>query len=227
MAFNAQLDDKVQAYLEEKRVPQLIEHLFHELAVEMPSDPLRFLATILARPPKPRVMLIGAPCSGKSTVARALGEKYRVPVISFDELLRTNSAAAVAIQNAAAVSGGRADAACAKLVADAATRAASEAGGWIIDGFPRTRSEAVGLQAARVLPGLVVVLDVDDDTAATRVTGQMDSAAVASRGRAFGLNKSELLACYPEGPRRVTVDASLNVADVLAQVDPRVEQVLA
>jgi adenylate kinase len=40
--------------------------------------------------------------------------------------------------------------------------------GWVLDGFPSTRTEANALQQAGVLSNRVLILDIDEDTAAVR-----------------------------------------------------------
>lgn len=44
--------------------------------------------------------------------------------------------------------------------------------GWLLDGFPRTRLQALKLQEAGLIPSHVIVLDVPDEALVERVTGR-------------------------------------------------------
>ena len=223
MSFDSKLSEDARKYLEDKKVPQLIEHLFHELAVSMPNDPLSHLQKILAKAPKPRVTILGSPLSGKSTLAKTLGEKYQVPVLNLEELLAQNSDVAQKVTGA--TSSRAADTITGKLVAQAASKAAESEGGWILDGFPRTRNEAIELQSAGVLPSLVVVLDAAEQICESRVTNEMDLAALNGRRRLFQFNRDEVYQCYPKDSLRVHVDANGSQEEVVNEVDPKVDAV--
>lgn len=227
MSFDSRLSTDAKTYLDEKRVPQLIEHLFHELAVARPNDPLTFLQGILSKSPKPRVIILGAPCSGKSTLARALADKHQVPIVNLETLLRQHPEAAQKVASASSSSARAADTLCGKLVADAATKAAKSEGGWVLDGFPRTRSEAIELQSSGVLPSLVVVLDASDESCQLREPGDVDLATLNGRRRVFSLNHQEVYQCYPIGRLRTQVDANGSFEEVLNAVEPKVNAVLA
>jgi adenylate kinase family enzyme len=236
MSFDSRLSAEAKTYLEEKKVPQLIEHLFHELAVAMPNDPLTFLQGILSKAPKPRITLLGAPSSGKSSLAAALSKKYQVPVINFDALLRNPQNQDAAQKIATAPNSRAADALCGKLVAAAAVKAAASEGGWILDGFPRTRNEAIELQAAGVLPALVIVLDASEETLQAREENNnnndnVDFASRSLRKRVFSFNSKELYECFPIGRLRVHVevdsDNNSSIDEVVAKVEPQIRAILA
>src|SRR2546423_4118223 len=106
-----------------------------------------------------RIGLLGAPGSGKGTQGRVLAERLGVPYIGSGALLRARAAAAEPGSELAAVLD-RGD-----LVGDddalAAVRdalaAAEAAGGYVLDGFPRTAGQARDLEAV-ASPDAVVYL---------------------------------------------------------------------
>ena len=77
-----------------------------------------------------------------------------------------------------------------------------------------------------MLPSLVLNLDVDQETAQSRVTGDMDAGSLMSKSRTFALNSQEVLGVFPPETLRVTIDASGSAENTLAQCEERVKAVL-
>lgn len=126
-----------------------------------------------------RIVLLGAPGSGKGTQAQRLIDRHRVPQVSTGDLLRAAVAAGTELGRRA-----QATMAAGKLVDDdtmlgiirARLAAPDVAPGFILDGFPRTRVQADGLDAllAELAQPLdaVVLLDVDRERLFRRLTGR-------------------------------------------------------
>ena len=97
-----------------------------------------------------RIVLLGAPGSGKGTQAQRLVARFRIPQISTGDLLRSAVARGTAL-------GMRAQAAmnAGQLVADEIVIGiirerlgqADAAKGYVLDGFPRNRAQAEALAA--------------------------------------------------------------------------------
>jgi adenylate kinase len=119
-----------------------------------------------------RIVLLGAPGSGKGTQGRVLAERLGVPYIGSGELLRSRAAAEPGSELAAVLDRG-------DLVGDddalAAVRdalaAAEAAGGYVLDGFPRTAGQARDLEAV-ASPDAVVYLALPDAVARRRLAGR-------------------------------------------------------
>jgi adenylate kinase len=126
-----------------------------------------------------RIVLLGAPGSGKGTQAKLLIERYHIPQISTGDLLR----AAVA---AGTPTGKKAKAAmdAGKLVSDQIVlalirerlRKADTKPGFILDGFPRNIPQADALdkllRSLKKPIDLAVLIDVDFDILLKRLTGR-------------------------------------------------------
>jgi adenylate kinase len=126
-----------------------------------------------------RLVLLGAPGSGKGTQAKLLTDAYHVPQISTGDLLRAavKSGSALGLQAKAAMDAGR-------LVSDDLVLAMirerltwpDAANGFILDGFPRNIAQAQALDAMLERLGqpldLALLIDVDLDVLMQRMTGR-------------------------------------------------------
>lgn len=121
------------------------------------------------------IILLGAPGSGKGTHGKKVAEHLKVPVISTGDILR------VAIRDETAL-GLRA-----KIYVDAGQLVPDElvigmmkerlkeadcAGGYILDGFPRTIPQAEAMEEAGFSLDAVLALQVDDAVIEARMTGR-------------------------------------------------------
>ncbi len=126
-----------------------------------------------------RIVLVGAPGSGKGTQAKMLVEKYGVPQISTGDLLREAVAAKtpLGLQAKAAMDAGQ-------LVSDQIVlnmieerlKAPDTQNGFILDGFPRNipQAEALDVMLNRLQKPLqgAILIDVDFDLLMQRITGR-------------------------------------------------------
>jgi len=174
-----------------------------------------------------RIVLLGAPGSGKGTQGERLAARLGVPHIASGELLRANVAAKTPLGLEVAAGLARGD-----LVPDdvvlavvgEAIVAASESGGYILDGFPRTRAQAERAHELALERGLdadaAVYLSLDDDIARQRLAGRAeggrvddaDAEVIEHRLQLFHDNMRPILDYYEGLGILVTVDAAQAVA---------------
>lgn len=126
-----------------------------------------------------RIVLLGAPGSGKGTQSKLLVEKYKIPQMSTGDLLRAEVAAGTELgkKAKAAMDSGQ-------LVTDDVVLGMIQSrlskpdarGGFILDGFPRNIPQAQSLDAmlARLAQPLQLALlvDVDNEVLLKRLTGR-------------------------------------------------------
>ncbi|HEY9145187.1 MAG TPA: adenylate kinase [Thiobacillus sp.] len=126
-----------------------------------------------------RIVLLGAPGSGKGTQGKLLEERYRIPQISTGDLLRAAVAAGTPLgrQAKAAMDAGQ-------LVTDDVVLgmirerlgARDTHNGFILDGFPRNIPQAQALDQLLTEIGkpleLTLLIDVDFDVLMQRLTGR-------------------------------------------------------
>ncbi len=122
-----------------------------------------------------RIILLGAPGAGKGTQAQFLMQKFGIPQISTGDMLRSAVKAGTPLGLRAKAVMERGD-----LVSDdiiiglVKDRVAREdcAGGFLLDGFPRTIPQAEALDANGIGIDAVVEICVPDDEIVARMSGR-------------------------------------------------------
>jgi adenylate kinase len=153
-----------------------------------------------------RIVMLGAPGSGKGTQAQRLEADYRLPQISTGDLLRRAVAdrTALGLQAKAAMDAG-------ELVADRIVLGMIEervarpdaAAGFILDGYPRNESQARDLEVVLGQLGLsldcAVLMDVDFDILMKRLTGRRTCSANGKVLNIYFSTPEELEECRRAG----------------------------
>jgi adenylate kinase len=170
-----------------------------------------------------RVILLGAPGSGKGTQGHALAEHFGVRHLSTGDTLRSEIAAGTELGREVQQHVERGelvpDDLMLELVGQAVT-AAAQAGGYVLDGFPRTLAQAERAYAlaapAGVTADAVVYLAVPDDIARERLVARAaagraddsDPSVIDRRLTVFHEQTEPLLDFYRDRGILVTVDAT-------------------
>ena len=180
-----------------------------------------------------RLVLLGAPGSGKGTQAARLKDHYQVPHISTGELLRAEVAAGSPLGREA-----RAVMERGELVSDAILLGMLEerfsrpdtANGFILDGYPRNLAQAAALDALLERLGcpvdVAVQLDVAADLLIQRLAGRAQSEgrsddspeAVRNRLRVYQDQTAPVIDHYRGRGRLACVYGVGSVDDVFARI---------
>jgi adenylate kinase len=176
-----------------------------------------------------RLALIGAPGSGKGTQGVVLAERLGVPHVSTGELLRDDVARGTALGRRIAAGLDRGELVPDDLMVEVVQErlaAIRGAGGYVLDGFPRT------LAAERLLPGgvadVVVFLALPDEVAWKRLehrstqsgrSDDADGATIEHRLKVFHAETEPLLDYYREQGILRVVDADQAPERVLADIE--------
>lgn len=153
-----------------------------------------------------RIVLLGAPGSGKGTQARRLMEQRNIPQISTGDMLRAAVAADTRFgRQAKAImdEGGLVpDDVMLGIISERLTEEDADEG-FILDGFPRTRKQAADLenlleQADQPLDA-AVLLDIDFEVLLKRLTGRRTCSATGKLLNIFFSSREELEECAAQG----------------------------
>ena len=122
-----------------------------------------------------RIILLGSPGSGKGTQAQFITEKYSIPQISTGDMLRAavrdGTSLGIEAKKIMDVGGLVSDDLILGLIKERVTLPDC-ANGFLLDGFPRTISQAQGLRDMGVKIDHVIEINVADEEIVTRIEGR-------------------------------------------------------
>ncbi|KAF5731549.1 adenylate kinase chloroplastic-like [Tripterygium wilfordii] len=142
---------------------------------QSPNTP-NFVVVASAKADPLKVMISGAPASGKGTQCELIKKKYGLVHIAAGDLLRAEIASA-------SENGRRAKEYMEKgqlvpneivvmMVKERLLRPDAQQNGWLLDGYPRSLSQATALKEFGFQPDLFIVLDVPEEILVDRVVGR-------------------------------------------------------
>ena len=153
-----------------------------------------------------RLLFLGPPGAGKGTQAIALADQFGIPQISTGDMLRSAVAAGTEIGKRAQGFMDRGELVPDEVVIGVAEERLAQddaAGGFILDGFPRTTQQALDL--AELLDELgtpldaAVLMDVDFDILMQRLTGRRTCSLTGKLLNVYFSPQEELDACTEAG----------------------------
>ena len=153
-----------------------------------------------------RIVMLGAPGSGKGTQAQRLEADYHLPQVSTGDLLRSavSEGTELGLRAKAAMDAGN-------LVSDDIVLAMIEeriarsdaARGFVLDGYPRNTSQAKDLEAVLARHGIgldaAVLMDVSFDILMKRLTGRRTCSTTGKLLNIYFSPPAELEKCIAEG----------------------------
>ncbi|KAH7671885.1 Adenylate kinase/UMP-CMP kinase protein [Dioscorea alata] len=129
----------------------------------------------LAREPL-KVMISGAPASGKGTQCEMIVEKYGLVHISTGDLLRAevSSGSEVGMKAKEYMESGRLvpDEVVTEMVIARLSQPDAKEKGWLLDGYPRSPAQAQSLEKLKIRPDVFIILDVPDEILIDRCVGR-------------------------------------------------------
>ncbi|XP_002961799.2 adenylate kinase, chloroplastic [Selaginella moellendorffii] len=147
-----------------------------ECRISSASSPSqRQIVHAVAREPL-KVMISGAPASGKGTQCELITDKYGLVHIAAGDLLRAEVAAGTENGIKAQEYMNKGQLVPNEIVVSMVKRRLEEQDaqekGWLLDGYPRSVSQAEALEALNIRPHVFILLQVPEDILVERVVGR-------------------------------------------------------
>jgi adenylate kinase len=183
-----------------------------------------------------RMLLIGAPGAGKGTQAKLIAERFHIAHISSGDLLRTHVQENTTIGRAAREFLAKGDLVPDAIVMDMLRKpvvAASEDGGYVLDGFPRTVEQAKAAyetaQELGVAVEVAIYLEVPTAELTRRLLargrGKDDTPEVIEhRLEVFEAMTRPMLDYYADREELITVNGARPVPEVFWSITVQLQQ---
>jgi adenylate kinase len=206
-------------------------HACIEFSNPMPA--VRDPGDLSSRESNMRLVLLGAPGSGKGTQAARLRDHYRVPHISTGELLRAAVAAGTPLgQQAKSImeSGGLVPDATVLAMLEERLLGSDTADGFILDGYPRNLAQASALDTLLQRLGQpverAVQLDVDAELLVARLAGRAQAEgraddtpeAVRNRLQVYEQQTAPVIEFYRHQNKLSAIDGMGSMEDVFDRI---------
>ncbi|XP_051249668.1 adenylate kinase 8 [Dicentrarchus labrax] len=156
---------QISVYAEEHNIFPMLQSMLSSLVINQPEDPIGHMISLLERSSWdiPRVVLLGPPAVGKHSVATKLSAELRAVHVTRESLLEDQSETREQELP---------DELLVQLIQQRLNEIDCFNRGWVLEGIPETRLQALSLQQAGVLPEHVVMLEAPDDVLLQRTQGK-------------------------------------------------------
>ncbi|XP_032722035.1 adenylate kinase 8 [Lontra canadensis] len=162
-------------YGETYHVFELMQNMLEQLLIHQPKDPIPFMIKHLQQDNDnvPKIVILGPPASGKTTIAMWLCKHLSTNLLTTENLIARefSSLAAVArnhYQNMKKLS----STLLVSLIQERLKEEDCVRRGWILDGIPETREQALMIQTLGITPRHVIVLSAPDTVLIERNLGK-------------------------------------------------------
>ncbi|XP_059148511.1 adenylate kinase 8-like [Physella acuta] len=173
-------------YAEKHGIFDMYKRLIEQLIISKPEDPLVFLINLLKKENDdvPQICILGAPCSGKRSIAKLVSTKLRCVHIVPKQLLEDCDIALKkklakylnSLDNTKAALWERLPQIppelLVKILKERLNFPDCIKKGWVLEGIPQTREQALSMQENGIFPKHCVVLEAPDTVLVERAAGK-------------------------------------------------------
>mmetsp|Transcript_17959 Transcript_17959/g.15875 ORF Transcript_17959/g.15875 Transcript_17959/m.15875 type:complete len:455 (+) Transcript_17959:12-1376(+) len=175
---------ELESYMEENDVYQIFEAMMKNLIIKQPEDPVPFLLDVLQKPETKRIFIMGPPGSKRKEHVLTLAdniEDFKYDHLCVGDVL--NKEITKKSDSGKIISDARKNYTYPpdEIVIDLVTKQIEQLENkeskrnWIIEGFPRTRKQALALSKMDFIPDCMILLDVKDELTKERVKQNLTS----------------------------------------------------
>ncbi|XP_045878984.1 adenylate kinase 8 isoform X2 [Meles meles] len=162
-------------YGETYHVFELMQNMLEQLLIHQPKDPIPFMIKHLQQDNDnvPKIVILGPPASGKTTIAMWLCKHLSTNLLTMENLIAREFSSLAAdarkhYQNTKKLS----STLLAGLIQERLKEEDCVRRGWILDGIPETREQALMIQTLGITPRHVIVLSAPDTVLIERNLGK-------------------------------------------------------
>ncbi|XP_040081393.1 adenylate kinase 8 isoform X2 [Oryx dammah] len=162
-------------YGEANHVFELMQNMLEQLLIHQPKDPIPFMIDHLQRDNDyvPKIVILGPPASGKTTIAMWLAKHLSTNLLSVESLIAKEYSPLAAdarmhYQKFKMVP----SMLLIRLMQERLKEEDCIRRGWILDGIPETREQALTIQTLGISPRHVIVLSAPDTVLIERNLGK-------------------------------------------------------
>ncbi|KAK6195868.1 hypothetical protein SNE40_001206 [Patella caerulea] len=162
-------------YAEHHGVFDMYKRLLEQLIITKPADPVTYLIDLLKRENDdvPQIVILGPPAAGKRSIAKLICAKTRAAHLTMENLigdaeLDLREEAENCINSKKAVP----TELWSKIIEQRMQLFDCVKKGWVMEGFPQTREQALALQEKGIYPKHCVVLESPDTVLIERASGK-------------------------------------------------------
>ncbi|XP_055456871.1 adenylate kinase 8 isoform X2 [Psammomys obesus] len=162
-------------YGEDNHIFEMMQNMLEQLLIHQPEDPISFMIIHLRRNNDnvPKIMILGPPASGKTTIAMWLCKHLNSNLITKENLLsREYSSLATEAKKYFETYKRIPNAMLINLVHERLCEDDCLRQGWILEGIPETREQALMIQTLGLAPKHVIVLNAPDTVLIERNVGK-------------------------------------------------------
>lgn len=151
--------------MEEKKLLDLFQSLTKQLIIHRPDSPIDFLIERIGKKEPIRIFVVGPPGSISKLLAKRLAKDMGFTTISVGDIVRKEATKTTDI--------GKQIAECLKtyryvpddvigyIIKNHILKCENEYQNWVLEGFPRTKAQALSLQKIGIIPDKFIMLNVE------------------------------------------------------------------
>ncbi|XP_041644058.1 adenylate kinase 8 [Cheilinus undulatus] len=162
-------------YADKHNIFHLLQNMVSSLVIDQPEDPISYMINLLQRDSVdiPKIIVLGPPAVGKHTVAKKLSTELGAIHVSIESLLKDPSALSAQAHQYTLKEQELSAELVVKLIQQRLDTVDCFNKGWVLEGIPQTRLQALSLQQIGILPEHVVMLEAPDDVLLERSQGKL------------------------------------------------------
>ncbi|XP_069121761.1 adenylate kinase 8-like [Argopecten irradians] len=162
-------------YAEKHGIFEMYKKLMEQLIINKPADPVAFLIDLLKRDTHdvPQVIIIGPPASGKKTISKMCATKLRTAHLTTENLIsEAETDLKMKMLDLQKKKQPIPTDIWVKVIEARVKLPDCVKKGWVMEGFPQTREQALAIQAIGIHPKHCVLLDAPDTVLIERAHGK-------------------------------------------------------